>query len=93
MFGLVRLFFMGFIVLTVIYVCLSFYSRAQRRSKLEAQWNLEGLDDQNTRGDQDDYVQKGLEEYDDSVRRKLILGVYIVPITLMCVTIYLTNFA
>ena len=93
MFALARLFFMGFIVLTVIYVCLSLYSRAVRRSKLKAQWSLDGLDDQDTRGDQDDYVQKGLEEYDGSVRRKLILGVYVIPMVLIAVFIYLTNFA
>ena len=93
MFALARLLFMGFIVLTIIYVFLSLYSRAQRRSKLKAQWTREGLDDQDTRGDQDDYVQKGLEEYDDSVRRKLILGVYVIPTLLIAVIIYLTNFA
>ena len=93
MFALARLLFMGFIVLTIIYVFLSLYSRAQRRSKLKAQWTLEGLDDQDTLGDQDDYVQKGLEEYDDSVRRKLILGVYVIPTLLIAVIIYLTNFA
>jgi hypothetical protein len=93
MFALARLLFMGFIVLTIIYVFLSLYSRAQRRSKLKAQWTLEGLDDQDTRGDQDDYVQKGLEDYDDSVRRKLILGVYVIPTLLIAVIIYLTNFA
>ena len=93
MFAIARLLFMGFIVLTIIYVFLSLYSRAQRRSKLKAQWTLEGLDDQDTRGDQDDYVQKGLEEYDDSVRRKLILGVYVIPTLLIAVIIYLTNFA
>jgi Ca2+/Na+ antiporter len=93
MFALARLLFMGFIVLTIIYVFLSLYSRAQRRSKLKAHWTLEGLDDQDTRGDQDDYVQKGLEEYDDSVRRKLILGVYVIPTLLIAVIIYLTNFA
>ena len=93
MFALARLLFMGFIVLTIIYVFLSLYLRAQRRSKLKAQWTLEGLDDQDTRGDQDDYVQKGLEEYDDSVRRKLILGVYVIPTLLIAVIIYLTNFA
>jgi Ca2+/Na+ antiporter len=93
MFALARLLFMGFIVLTIIYVFLSLYSRAQRRSKLKAQWTVEGLDDQDTRGDQDDYVQKGLEEYDDSVRRKLILGVYVIPTLLIAVIIYLTNFA
>ena len=93
MFALARLLFMGFIVLTIIYVCLSLYSRAQRRSKLKAQWTLEGLDDQDTRGDRDNYVQKGLEEYDDSVRCKLILGVYVIPTLLIAVIIYLTNFA
>lgn len=93
MFAFIRLFSMGFIVLTVIYVCLSFYSRAVRRSKLKAQWNLEGLDPQTTRGDRDEYIQKGLEEYDGSVRRKLILGVYVIPTVLIAVIIYLTNFA
>lgn len=93
MFALARLLFMGFIVLTVIYVCLSFYSRAVRRSKLKAQWNLEGLDGQATRGNQDEFVRKGLEEYDGSVRRKLILGVYIIPTVLIAVIIYVTNFA
>lgn len=88
MFALARLLFMGFIVLTVIYVCLSFYSRAVRRGKLKAEWEREGMT-----GDMDAFVQKGLEEYDGSLRRKLILGVYIVPFTLMCVIIYLTNFA
>jgi hypothetical protein len=93
MFAFARLIFMGFIVLTVIYVCLSFYSRAVRRSKLKAQWDIEGLDAQNTRGDRDEYVQKGLEDYDGSVRRKLILGVYVIPTVLIAVIIYLTNFA
>lgn len=93
MFGLARLLFMGFIVLTVIYVCLSFYSRAVRRSKLKARWDVEGMDSDDTRGDRDDFIQKGLEEYDGSVRRKLILGVYIVPTAVIAIIIYLTNFA
>ena len=88
MFALARLMFMGFIVLTVVYVCLSFYSRAVRRGKLKAQW-----DDENMQGDRDLFIQQGLNDYDGSLRRKLILGVYIVPFTLMCVIIYLTNFA
>ena len=93
MFAFLRLFFMGFIVLTIIYVCLSLYSRAVRRSKLKAQWQIEGLDKDGSRDDRDAYIQKGLEEYDGSVRRKLILGVYIVPTVLVAAIIYLTNFA
>ena len=93
MFALARLLVMGFIVLMIVYVCLSFYSRAVRRGKLKAQWNLEQMDDATKDGDSDDYIQKGLEEYDGSVRRKLILGVYIIPTVLVAVIIYLTNFA
>ena len=39
MFALARLMVVGFVVLTVIYVCLSLYSRAVRKGKLRAQWH------------------------------------------------------
>ena len=86
MFALARLLFMGFIVLTVIYVCLSLYSRAVRRGKQRAEWH-EGPQDV----DKETFVDQGLEEYDHSLRRKLILGVYVVPLVTMGVIIYLTN--
>ena len=66
---------------------------AVRRGKLKAQWNLEQMDDAAKGGDRDDYIREGLEQYDGSVRRKLILGVYIIPTVLVAVIIYLTNFA
>ncbi|MDG1471089.1 MAG: hypothetical protein P8Q26_05950 [Ascidiaceihabitans sp.] len=88
MFALARLLFMGFIVLSVIYICLSLYSRSKRRVKLGVEWDEEGME-----GDRDAFVQEGLDDYDGSLRRKLILGVYVVPFVLMCVIIYLTNFA
>lgn len=88
MFALARLVVMGFIVLTVIYVCLSFYSRSVRRSKLRKKW-YEGKQ----LVDRDTFVQRGLERYDGSIRRKLILSVYIVPIVVIGVIIYLTNFS
>lgn len=88
MFALIRLVFIGFIVLTVIYVCLSFYSRAVRKGKLREKWDA-GL----RKVDRDTFVQRGLEKYDGSIRRKLILGVYIVPVVVVSVIIYLTNFS
>jgi predicted permease len=87
MFALLRLSVIGFIVLTVIYVCLSFYSRAVRRGKLEAEWEEEGMT-----GDRDAFVRAGLEDYDGSLRRKLILGVYVVPVCVVIALIYFTNF-
>ncbi len=87
MFALARLTVIGLVVLTVIYICLSLYSRSVRRGKLKAQWDREGMT-----GDRDAWIDKGLRDYDGSLRRKLILGVYIVPVTLVIVLIYFMNF-
>ncbi len=87
MFAMFRLFFMLMIVLTIVYVALSFYSRAVRRGKLKAQWDEEGHS-----GDRDAFVEAGLKDYDGSLRRKLILGVYIIPIGAIALLVYVMNF-
>lgn len=87
MFALGRLLVVGFLVLSVVYICLSLYSRAVRKEKLEAEW-----DEEIRKGDREAFVQRGLKEYDGSLRRKLILGVYIIPLSLMTAIIYFTNF-
>ena len=85
--ALARLIIVGFIVLTVIYVSLSFYSRSVRRTKLRRKW-----DEDIRRGDREAFVQRGLKIYDRSLRRKLLWGVYIVPVVTIAVVIYLVNF-
>ena len=87
MLPLLRLLFILMIVLTIIYVGLSFYSRQVRRGKLEAHWDKKGLT-----GDRDAFIRRGLEKYDSSFRRKLILGVYIVPLGVIALLVYVTNF-
>lgn len=86
--ALVRLLIIAFAVLSVIYLSLSLYSRARRRDKLEAEWDEGGIP-----GPREAYVKHGLKDYDGSLRRKLILGVYIVPMSLVCLIIYIVNFA
>lgn len=88
MLGAARLLLIAFVVLTLIYICLSLYSRAVRKGKLQAEW-----DENKGPGTRDSFVQQGLEDYDGSLRRKLILGVYVVPILLVSLIIYLTNYA
>lgn len=87
MFALARLLVIGLFVLTIVYICLSLYSRAVRRGKLESEWDEKGRE-----GDRDTFVRDGLERYDGSLRRKLILGVYVVPICVVSFIIYATNF-
>lgn len=86
--ALIRLFFILFIVLSVIYISVSLYSRAARRDKLEREWEEEG-----SNGDKAAFVRAGLQDYDSSLRRKLILGVYIVPATIIGAIIYFVNYA
>ncbi|SMY06154.1 hypothetical protein [Flavimaricola marinus] len=85
--GVIRLFFIAFIVLSVFYVSLSLYSRAVRRGKLEQRWIEEGRE-----GDQEAYVKAGLVDYDSSLRRRLILGVYIIPMVIVGTILYLVNY-
>lgn len=87
MFALARLMVIGFVALTIVYISLSLYSRSVRKGKLKEWWEEEGRP-----GELDAYIDKGLDEYDSSLRRKLILGVYVIPFTAMCIIIYFTNF-
>lgn len=74
------------LVLSLLYVGLSIYSRRVRRGKLEMQWDEEGRD-----GDREAFVRAGLRDYDGSLRRKLILGVYVVPLVIIATIIYVVN--
>ncbi len=85
--ALARLLAVGFVVLTVIYVSLSIYSRSVRRRKLQQWWEEEGRP-----GELDTYIEEGLRDYEGSLRRKLIWGVYIVPVAVVALIVYLTNF-
>jgi len=85
---LVRLLFIAFVVLSIIYLSLSLYSRSKARDRLEAEWDAGDFEIP-----RESYVRAGLAEYDGSLRRKLILGVYVVPMSVVILIIYLVNFA
>ncbi|MEO0402853.1 MAG: hypothetical protein AAF214_10800 [Pseudomonadota bacterium] len=86
--ALIRLLFIVFVLLSIIYLSVSLYSRARCRARLEAEWDAGQITTP-----REAFVREGLADYDGSLRRKLILGVYIVPMTLVGLTIYLVNFA
>ena len=88
MIAMIRLLFILLVVLTVVYVGLSFYSRRVRRAKLAARWDEKDV----LTVDRETFIQRGLQKYDNSFRRKLILGVYIIPLTAIAVLVYVTNF-
>ncbi|WP_299984243.1 hypothetical protein [uncultured Ruegeria sp.] len=87
MFGAMRLFLILLVVQTIAYFALSFYSRGVRRRKLETWWDEKGK-----KGNKEAFVERGLHVYDNSFRRKLILGVYIVPWVAISALIYIVNY-
>nr|WP_170541264.1 hypothetical protein [Ruegeria arenilitoris] len=87
MFGAMRLFLGLLVVQTIAYFALSLYSRRVRRQKLETWWEEKGKT-----GNKEAFVERGLHAYDNSFRRKLILGVYIVPWVAIAALIYVVNY-
>lgn len=84
---IVVLFVGSFVLMTVLYVMISLYSASIRREKLEKQWEADGQP-----GDRAAYVRAGMKDYRQSLRRRLILLVYVLPFVLISVTLYLVNF-
>jgi predicted permease len=77
----------GLVLLTILYLILSVWSRSVRREKLEEEW-----DSEIRAGDRDAFIEAGLRDYDRSLRRKLILGVYVIPVLFALGMIYVTNY-
>ena len=88
--GFVRLVVVGFVILTIIFVCVSLYSRSVRRERLEKDWDAnppEGADAVARSA----YMKAGMTEYFSGLRRRLVLLVYVVPTVVVGVIFYLTN--
>jgi hypothetical protein len=92
MLALARLIVVGFVALTIVYICLSLYSRSERRRKLRDEWNAGSLAGKPP-GDYEEFMARGMADYEGSLRKKLIWGVYVIPCVLILLTLYLTNYA
>lgn len=88
MLALARFLIVATVVLTVVYGSVWFYLRARRREYLEIDWAAESDEPRS----QEDYVRENLVEYDKRRHRTLVMLVYIVPLCLVTLIVYLTNF-
>ena len=87
MLALARLIIISFAIMTVVYVALSLWSRSVRKRKLAREW-----DEEIRTGDREAFIDEGLEVYSHSLRRRLILLVYIVPVVVIGTIVYFVNF-
>ena len=90
MIGAIRLIVFGFLALSVVYLAVSFYSRSVRREKLEDRWAEDHPGDDDS-PERDAYIEQGMIDYQQGLRRKLILLVYIIPAIAVAVTMFIVN--
>lgn len=83
MVALFRLVAVAAVALTIVYACLWAYFRADAREKLEKEWSAGPRD-----GLQEDFIQAGLPDRMRRLHKRLILGVYVVPLSLLVLLVY-----
>lgn len=75
------------IILSVIYLYLTIRWRWKANKELQAEFDAGAV-----KGDRDAYIKEGMKEYEGSFRRKLLLGVFIIPGLAIAGLVYLINF-
>ncbi|PUB14138.1 hypothetical protein [Yoonia sediminilitoris] len=86
----IKLVVFGAIALTIIYFSISLYSKSVRRERLEDQFDEDPPEGAGPE-DRDAFVAKGMTEYENSIRPKLIGLVFVVPVIAISVIIYIVN--
>lgn len=84
---LARQFFFAFLGLTVIYLISRWFAASLRREDLE-----EEFDEEIKKGDRDAFIEEGMQRYRKSFRRKALVLIYVIPLVLYVVVLYLNNF-
>jgi len=82
----IRNFIIIFIILTIIYIVLSLVSRFKQQQKLSNEY-----DEQVRSMSKDQFITDGMTEYKNSLRSKLLLGVYLVPLVVFGLLKYLAQ--
>lgn len=86
--GLIRFLVLMTLFAGLSYWLVSIYSRSVRTERLEKRWDREkpeGID-------RETFIRQGLERYEHSFRRKLIVLILIVPFIAVVGTIYVINY-
>lgn len=76
-----------FVILTIVYIALSWYTRWNRGRELRSAFDATN----ETSVSRDQYVANGLAQYQRSIRRRLILGVYLLPMAIVVALLIIAN--
>lgn len=86
MIAFLRFFIPLLIVQTAVYAFLAISARLRQRRRLQAEWEEAGQP-----GARDDFVDQGMDVYEDTLRYKLLLAIYVVPWVVLATIVYWVN--
>lgn len=89
--GSLRLAFVMYVALTIIYFLTGIYSRSVRREKLEKSWDTDPERDGTPAEDRSAFVEAGMVAYEKGLKKRLLWLIYIVPTVGFMTTIYFVN--
>lgn len=78
----------GYLALAVIYWLLSIYSRSVERERLEKAYDHGGIT-----GSRDAFIAEGMAAYENSLRRRLIWLVFVIPTMVVLALVWILNFS
>lgn len=80
-----------FAIMTAVYLALSFYNRWAERRRLAGEYARAKHENPAEAADEESFVAQGMGSYERSLRRKLLLGVYLVPIAAIVLLVALAQ--
>jgi hypothetical protein len=89
--GWLRLAFMMYVALTIIYFVTSIYSRSVRREKLEKEWDTDPAREGAPQAERTAFIENGMQAYEKGLKRQLLWLIYIIPTIGFMTTIYFVN--
>jgi hypothetical protein len=89
--GWLRLAFVMYVMLTIIYFLTSIYSRSVRREKLEKEWDTDPAREGSLPDERTAFIEAGMVQYDKGLKKRLLWLIYVVPTIGFITTIYFVN--
>jgi hypothetical protein len=89
--GWLRLAFVMYVALTIIYFVTSIYSRSVRREKLEKEWDTDPAREGSLPDERAAFVEAGMQAYQKGLKRQLLWLIYVIPTIGFAATIYFVN--
>lgn len=90
MIGFLRAIVIWAVAGAIAYFILRIYARSLRCEALEKEWDADPKGDAAAR---DAFIEKGMTDYEGSLRNRLLLIIFVLPFIVIATLLYLVNYA